>query len=747
MESNDPSQLLSGVPPCNVDKLEIINIKKFLLSRSKEIDDMFNLLKRDKKQDRAFQRLPFVMRRRAMSHNPFRIPKSIRMHVVREMAKNMPKAAKRLRKDKQGKLNRLEEYQQRCAKNKWLETHIYHAKRFKMTNIWGYRLALTSTQKSKRRFMRFTKRRCVIHDRSYTKIIAITGQVDSMKETFKHVFLDSEMIFIDSYLSGMVRGGCSFAYSTDKSNPKLISPVNYIWKPSDGGNRTIWFFVHPTACDQLFDILSSFTNLSTKMIDEIVIFELHGPLSSLFLKSVLKINSNISKGNSLWKSLNPENIKLPPSFILPLLIKVPEVYGSFRPGFKIDTMKKNPFMDEDINIPNLDEERGKLFDYKSDNKVETKSRFNVPRLRRKNYPKLVEKILKFSNIQYPKSGNETHFEDENMDIDGGLEDKEQVIPVWVISRSSPLIGFDLLIPANSFSSRIWTLLNRYGALGLGLEDREMIMNEFDQPTFPQDYPETDAGWLHYSNLKNDEITKYLVRPAAKRPNYSLIGIDDPFTFPVNDHKFLNLKISPDLIPKSNLGSFDGFILKSRHILLGCITSGLYHCQENQDFVVIRPTTVSTHPYSRYIIRLVNSIQSRMYDAGPINDIVDYIPSRYYVSAKVSPLSKGSVEFLDRIYAMDPNDFKLFSKQLLRDLCSRNNINFSSHCPKLTEPRHDEYQISKLKVSLYGDLKNCKLDEDIAVKFLNDLNNKGLKNTRECIGFVTSKCMYTFIYPG
>lgn len=32
----------------------------------------------------------------------------------------------------------------------WLETHIWHAKRFHMTNLWGYRIALTPTNKGKR---------------------------------------------------------------------------------------------------------------------------------------------------------------------------------------------------------------------------------------------------------------------------------------------------------------------------------------------------------------------------------------------------------------------------------------------------------------------------------------------------------------------------------------------------------------------------------------------------------------------
>lgn len=115
-----------------------------------------------------------------------------------------------------------------------------------MDSVWGYRLAITPTQKSKRRFLRYLKHKCVIHDRSYVEVISVSGDLDQMKKTFKNVFSDSFLMFQDIYTTGATRG-TSFCYSDhgdceSDDNPNqnmltnLIAPVNYIWLPPKGIN-------------------------------------------------------------------------------------------------------------------------------------------------------------------------------------------------------------------------------------------------------------------------------------------------------------------------------------------------------------------------------------------------------------------------------------------------------------------------------------------------------------------------------
>ena len=57
----------------------------------------------------------------------------------------------------------------------WLETHIWHAKRMHMENLWGYRLATTPTEKSFRPSHRASLHGCILHDASYEAIIELKG--------------------------------------------------------------------------------------------------------------------------------------------------------------------------------------------------------------------------------------------------------------------------------------------------------------------------------------------------------------------------------------------------------------------------------------------------------------------------------------------------------------------------------------------------------------------------------------------
>ena len=58
--------------------------------------------------------------------------------------------------------NLLEEYNRRQRKHVWLETHIWHAKRMKMVDAWGYRLADHPTDKGFRACYRAMKNHCFL---------------------------------------------------------------------------------------------------------------------------------------------------------------------------------------------------------------------------------------------------------------------------------------------------------------------------------------------------------------------------------------------------------------------------------------------------------------------------------------------------------------------------------------------------------------------------------------------------------
>nr|CAD2162181.1 unnamed protein product [Meloidogyne enterolobii] len=97
-----------------------------------------------------FQRLPRHMRRRAMSHNmPSRIWRRRASRLIRRsMVEN--------------------------SKPRWLSTHIWHAKRFHMEAIWGFKLAVKCCQKTFRPNYRSSLSSSIITDRSYLTCLQFT---------------------------------------------------------------------------------------------------------------------------------------------------------------------------------------------------------------------------------------------------------------------------------------------------------------------------------------------------------------------------------------------------------------------------------------------------------------------------------------------------------------------------------------------------------------------------------------------
>lgn len=76
----------------------------------------------------------------------------MKLHIFEFSADQMEKSAsestsKKSRKQRRKLCNLRQSYAQRQRKHTWLETHIWHAKRMKMVDKYGYRLAEHSSDK------------------------------------------------------------------------------------------------------------------------------------------------------------------------------------------------------------------------------------------------------------------------------------------------------------------------------------------------------------------------------------------------------------------------------------------------------------------------------------------------------------------------------------------------------------------------------------------------------------------------
>ncbi|GAA6015972.1 hypothetical protein JCM10207_006824 [Rhodosporidiobolus poonsookiae] len=166
----------AGLPPT-------IEVEKFAQARSFEISAMQRSMRAAKEAgtQRAFQSLPRHLRRRAASHNIRRLPERLRKRALAEVPKDAAKP-KRVSRKMLGKHRlrkrpglKAEMFLKRQQKKIWLESHVWHAKRMHMTEIWGHRLAQTPTAKSFRSSYRATRHGCLVHDASYYQYLRLSG--------------------------------------------------------------------------------------------------------------------------------------------------------------------------------------------------------------------------------------------------------------------------------------------------------------------------------------------------------------------------------------------------------------------------------------------------------------------------------------------------------------------------------------------------------------------------------------------
>ena len=181
----------------------------------------------------------------------------------------------------------------------WLETHIWHAKRFKMTPKWGFKLAEFSRQRGVRAGYRAAAHQCTIYDCSYLCCVELIGNFStpyiqilwlwmsetksalsgteesivrmlrSLSPSDSPLAFASKMLFLQHlyveviahpprlyrYLDGS-RQGVGVMYQHNQYPLGFITPYYFMWRPEAFSNRTLWLWIHPAAFEESLKELS-----------------------------------------------------------------------------------------------------------------------------------------------------------------------------------------------------------------------------------------------------------------------------------------------------------------------------------------------------------------------------------------------------------------------------------------------------------------------------------------------------------
>ncbi|KAM4581467.1 ribonucleases P/MRP protein subunit POP1 [Odontesthes bonariensis] len=240
----------------------------FSRARAAEVSAMLRAVSKTTGSSQVFQALPKHMRRRAMSHNTKRLPRRLRDVANRMREKSLqasPKKKKELAKSKSRKARRrhgnlLLEFNRRQRKNIWLETHIWHAKRFHMAKKWGYCLGDRPTYKCYRPCYRAMSSHCLLQDLSYYCCIELQGQEGQLLAALSQLTSkEAGPTFAAALCLSGCRQGSVTVYRAGWYPSQPLGPVTFLWRPRIQGSthRQLWIWAHPTLKQDLLPELQS----------------------------------------------------------------------------------------------------------------------------------------------------------------------------------------------------------------------------------------------------------------------------------------------------------------------------------------------------------------------------------------------------------------------------------------------------------------------------------------------------------
>lgn len=615
-------------------------IARFAESRAQEISALNEHVQMKTVNKLVLETLPKHMHRRAMSHDIRRWPRRLREMVKKQYENRPDKRARKppSRKHRRRPRNLLAEYNRRKKKNIWLETHIWHAKRFHMVKKWGYHLASTPNTKCSRVTYKSTVNYCLMQDISFMCCIEISGPEADIQSGFSHLTnpATGPGICAKSYLKGN-REGSTIVYMYDEFPNRAIGPITFFWKPlycvsgeshlSSGGtdaetssnrNRCLWLWCHPSCYSQLWNQLtkvfhnvipchldatsngqvtsgqatgsataektfskeesniintdhssgfqtkklSSIPNgagnkslesrVSVKSLkDDLVRFRLIGPLSIKVLTNAVEVASvrweksktNLKAGSE--ESQNSEDVpwwarfyhseecqsKCVDSQILwknLALVKNPaELPSHCVLGMTVTDPRKRLPKKKTYAKPSPVDARGNCLDI-TDHPLSPL------------WEEDIRKEVKRTKIS-EQEFNKIRFENLIPGYPINLGRAASRIPIMLIqkpgcrmpisSKCEERIGFgsgvDVILPTG-WGMAFWVAFVYQGARVGGLVEAQHILRDSGCLSFPEDFPDTEAGSKEMLSIRDGHVQVYVRRPPAKRPNFLKLNVPCPY---------------------------------------------------------------------------------------------------------------------------------------------------------------------------------------------------------------------------
>ncbi|KAI0821998.1 POP1-domain-containing protein [Trametes gibbosa] len=544
-----------------------LDVERFAESRAFEINAMHEAMQnaRASSTQRAWQQLPRHLRRRAASHDVRRVPLRLRDKARAEMDPARRKALGRSM-PKRSRLtlpNRTAQLLSRQKDKTWLETHIWHAKRMHMDNMWGYRLAITPTEKSFRPSHRASVHGSIIHDASYFSTIELLGPEDILRTILDSCcdcqgpspgakrFLTAARVLetciygYNTYPDQLV-GPASIVWHVDaapstsveskgkgKTKARLVIPVS-----SSTRIRTVWIRVHPSTTVEAHQALrhAASSALDTakeagrcaevQMADlreQFNVFEIMGPKASQVIKGALKpVDDQREDFDKFWTSLSKIQSagSVPRGMVIGFTVHDPRL--SFPPKNPKVDVEVGPTLSPSLTVfPSATLAQSELW------RQDTRMVLRKPRYTKKDIDQRRSKNL------VPGTPLKAERKDARIPvllIQRSVENNALTQSDPTLSRCSTtnaLHGWTLIVP-QGWGMPFFSSLTYTGTRVGGQRERQTQAFEAGCTYFPRDFPATEAYNDYAEERENEERETWERKPPAKRPNYKTLGTRSPW---------------------------------------------------------------------------------------------------------------------------------------------------------------------------------------------------------------------------
>ena len=433
-------------------------------------------------------------------------------------------------------------FRKRQVHKSWLPTHLFHAKRARMTPpkepLWRFAIPLTPTAKSYRPTHRAANERgAVCWDMSYISTISLHGREDSIASVLKGLGVGESDASVWAQKGAKWREGkrAMEALMHEREEPCLpIAPVTVLWRAPSADDvtekqkRQALLRVHPSAFFQLWEEVLRLAKIAKPavMVEdlrfELGSIEVTGPASTEALLSALWPSPPAEEGGAHAEGSSEHTFThlaglsnpamLPAGALLAFDVQDPRLHHPPRPPKEPTPPDAQMKLLELIATwpPNAVNHPAGIFDRKS--RLSASS--SLPSQKAINRRRALA-----PPGQYP----------DPIPKDPRIPVCLYVLPPSQQSRTSQQLTYHLLMPWKCIQPVWYSLMYTPLSTGQqpkfgGLDEQRQIAFERGEPWFPADFPGTKAGWEWEVGESKRRREEWERRPKSKRTSFAAVDL-------------------------------------------------------------------------------------------------------------------------------------------------------------------------------------------------------------------------------